>query len=340
MPATEEANKFKNGLTGAEKSAAFLIFLGEDIATEVFKDLSEEEVENIIRTIPQMEGLSPTVIDAVVNEFNDRFVSEGLFAEISMDFIESIVSKAFDKNRAKEMLKRMSNREKLETLRRHDPRVIFNLIKNEHPQTIAFILSHLDQSQTSDILSRLPESVQYEVLTRIAKMDSIIPETFEEIIDTLAKEVESVKVFSGGTIGGVKQASEILNQLKKSDSNEIMRKIEEDDPDLAEEIGQLMFTFEDVVNIDDRGIQTILKEVSNDDLAMALKAASEELKDKIFRNISSRAADMIKEDMETRGPVRISDVEKSQQVIVRVARKLEEEGKIIVAGRGSDEVFI
>ena len=171
-------------------------------------------------------------------------------------------------------------------------------------------------------------------------MDQIIPETFEEVIDALSREVDSMRVFKGESIGGIKQASEILNLLKKSESNEIMRKIEEDDPELAEEIGQLMFVFEDMVNIDDRGIQAILKEVSNDDLALALKMSSEEVQDKIFRNISSRAADMIKEDMESRGPVRISDVEKAQQVIVRVARKLEEEGKIIVAGRGSDEVFI
>ena len=327
-------------LSGVQKAAAFLIFLGEEISTEVFRELSEEEVETIIRTIPNMEGLSPDVIDAVVNEFNERFISEGMFVDISKDFVETIVNKAFDKGRAREMLKRLSNTEKLENLRKHDPKTIFNLIKDEHPQTIAFILAHLDQSQTADIISRLPENVQYEVLLRIAKMDTIIPETFEEVIDVLAKEVDSMRVFSVGSIGGIKPASEILNSLKKSESNEIMRKIEEDDPDLAEEISQLMFVFEDLVNIDDRGIQTILKEVGNDDLAVALKMASEEVKDKIYRNISARAADMIKEDMDSRGPLRISDVEKSQQVIVRAARKLEEEGKIIVAGRGNDEVFI
>jgi flagellar motor switch protein FliG len=330
----------KKALCGAEKAAAFLLFLGEEISTEVFKELSPDEVETVIRTIPNMPGLSPDVIDSVVNEFNERFVSDGLFAEVSRDFVEAIVSKAFDRDRARDMLRRLDNMEKLENLRRHDPRVIFNLIKNEHPQTVAFVLSHLDQVQTADILARLPENVQYEVLVRIAKMDQILPETFEEVIDALSKEVASMKVITGGPIGGVKPASEILNLLKKSDSNEIMRKIEEDDPDLAEEIGQLMFVFEDMVNIDDRGIQMILKEVSNDDLAMSLKMASDEVQAKIFRNISTRAAEMIKEEMEAKGPVRISDVEKAQQVIVRVARKLEEEGKIVVAGRGGDEVFI
>lgn len=340
MPNFMEAEKREIGLNGAQKAAAFLIFLGEEISTEVFKDLNEDEVETIIRTIPNMEGLSPDVIDAVVNEFNERFISEGLFSEISKDFVESIVTKAFNKDQAKEMLKRLDNMEKLEALRKHDPRLIYSLIKDEHPQTISFILSHLENTQTSEIISHLPENVQYEVLVRIAKMDQIIPETLEEIIDTLSREIESVRVFSGDSIGGIKPASEILNMLKKSESNEIMRKIEEDDPDLAEEIGQNMFVFEDMVNIDDRGIQAILKEVSNDDLAVGLKMASEEVQEKIFRNISSRAAEMIKEDMDSRGPVRIADVEKAQQTIVRVARKLEEEGKVIVSGRGGDDMFI
>ncbi|MCZ7584247.1 MAG: hypothetical protein M5R36_13425 [Deltaproteobacteria bacterium] len=201
---------------------------------------------------------------------------------------------------------------------------------------MAFILSHLSASQTSDIIMRLSEDLQYEVIVRIARMDQVIPGTMEDVVDSLLKDISSYHTGSAESTGGVKPAAEIINSMKRSDSNEIMRRIEDEDPELAEEIGQHMFVFEDLLNVDDKGVQAILKEVGNDDLVIALKLASDEVKEKIFKNISSRAAEMIREDMDARGPVRVSDVEKAQNIIIRAARKLEQEGKIFVAGRGED----
>jgi len=330
----------QKSLNGVEKAAALLMFLGEEITTDVFKGLNEDEIQLIVNTIPKMGRISPETMDDVLQEFSERLVAEGYMSTIGQDFIEKVITKALDPTKAESVMSRLAVEQQLDQIRRYDPRAIFNLIKKEHPQTIAFILSQLPPMTTSEIIARLPEDLQYEVVVRISKMDQIIPGALDQVVEALGRELSTFSIGIAEQVGGVKPAAEILNSMKKSAANEIMSKIEEDDPDLAEEIGQHMFVFEDLLNVDDRGIQLILKEISNDDLAIALKMASEDVKQKIFRNISSRAAEMIQEDMEARGPVRISDVEKAQQLIVRVARRLETEGKIIVAGRGGEELFV
>ena len=327
-------------LSGSEKAAALLMFLGEEVSSEVLKELEEDEIQQVISKLPFMSNIKHEKIEEVVQEFNQRVSKEGFLSQIGKDFVENIINRALDTSRAQKMLKKISYNEKLENIKKHDVRTIFNLIKKEHPQTIAFILSHLETHQTSEIISRLPEELQYEVILRIAKMDQVVSGAMEEVIDTLSKDISTFRVEVGESVGGIKDAAEVLNSMRKSGSNEIMRKIEDEDPDLAEEIGQHMFVFEDLMNVDDKGIQLILREVSNDDLSISLKMASEEVKHKLFKNISTRAAEMIQEDMESRGPVRITDVEKSQQIIIRVARKLEQEGKIFMAGRGGDDLFI
>ena len=327
-------------LSGTEKAAALLMFLGEEVSSQVLKELEEDEIQKVIAKLPFMSNLKHEKIEEVVQEFNDRVSQEGFLSQVGKDFVENIINRALDSGDAQKMLKKISYNEKLENIKKHDGRTIFNLIKKEHPQTIAFILSHLDAHQTSEIISRLPEELQYEVLLRIARMDQVVSGAMEEVIDTLAKDISAFRVEVGESVGGIKDAAEVLNSMRKTESNEIMRKIEEEDPELAEEIGQHMFVFEDLLNVDDKGIQMILREVSNDDLSISLKMASEEVKDKLFKNISTRAAEMIQEDMESRGPVLISDVEKSQQVIIRVARRLEQEGKIVMAGRGGDDLFV
>jgi len=327
-------------LSGVEKAAALLIFLGEEISTEVFKGLNEDEIRLIVSAIPKIGEITPTTMEVVLKEFSERIVSEGYMSAQGKDFIERVVQNALGPQKAETVLGRMEIEQRLEQIRRHDPRTLFNLIKKEHPQTIAFILSQLPPLTTSEIIARLPEDMQYEVVLRISRMDSVLPGALEEVVDALGRELSTFRIDVAEAVGGVKPAAEILNSMKKSVANEIMTKIEEEDPELAEQIGQHMFVFEDLLNVDDRGIQMILKEVGNDDLAIALKMASDEVKNKIFRNISTRAAEMIQEDMEARGPVRISDVEKAQQLIVRAARKLEQEGKIIVSGRGGEELFV
>ncbi len=332
--------KDDSGLTGPQKAAALLLFLGEEITAQVMKKLDDEEVNHLAKAITTLDDVPPEMMDEVLREFNTRVMQEGYMSALGKDYIEKVVRMALPSTRADGILNRLSYVEKLDDLKKYDSRTIFNLINKEHPQVIAFICTHLMPSQTSDIIGRLPEDIQYEVITRIARMDQVIPGTMEEVVDSLMKDISTFRVGEAEATGGIKSAAEIVNMMKKSEANEIMRKVEEEDPELAEEIGQYMFVFEDLLNVDDRGIQTILKEVSNDDLVVSLKMSSDEVRAKIFKNISSRAAEMIKEDIEARGPMRLSDVEKSQQTIIRIARKLEQEGKIYVSGRGGDDIFV
>ncbi|MDP8224559.1 MAG: flagellar motor switch protein FliG [Candidatus Lernaella stagnicola] len=341
---SEEAVSISTGarrrMNGIEKAAALLMFLGEDLATEVFRGLQEDEIRLIVSAIPKLGDITPDEMQKVLDEFSQRLTAEGYMSKSGKDFIESVVHGAMAHDKAQSVLQRLEVEQQLEQIRRYDPRAIFNLIKKEHPQTIAFILSQLPAHTTADIVANLPEDMQFEVMRRIARMDSVLPGALEEVVEALGRELSTFAIDVAETSGGIKPAAEILNSMKKSGANEIMRKLVEEDPDLAEQIGQHMFVFEDLLNVDDRGIQMILKEVGNDDLAVALKMASEEVKMKIFKNISSRAGEMIQEDMEARGPVRISDVEKAQGVIVRVARRLEQEGKIVVSGRGGEDMFV
>ncbi len=327
-------------LTGPQKAAALLLFLGEQITAQVMKGLDDDEVNNLAKAITTLEDIHPSVMDSVLKEFNTRVMQEGYMSAIGKDYVERVIRKALPDNRASNILNRLSYVEKLDDLKKYDSRTIFNLINKEHPQVIAFICTNLMPAQTSDIIGRLPEDIQFEVLTRIAKMDQVIPGTMEEVVDSLMKDISTFRIGEAEATGGVQSAAEIINMMNKSEANEIMRKVEEEDPELAEEIGQYMFVFEDLLNVDDRGIQAILKEVSNDDLVISLKMSSDEVKSKIFKNISSRAAEMIKEDIDARGPMRLTDVEKSQQAIIRIARKLEQEGKIFISGRGGDDIFV
>jgi flagellar motor switch protein FliG len=330
----------KRQLSGVEKAAALLMFLGEELATEVFRSLREDEIRLIVSAIPKLGDIRPNEMQSVLEEFRERLASEGYMSKSGKEFIESVVAGAMTTEKAHSVMQRLEVEQQLEQIRRYDARAIFNLIKKEHPQTVAFILSQLPAHTTAEIVANLPEDMQYEVLKRIASMDSVLPGALEEVVDALGRELSTFALDVAETTGGIKPAAEILNSMKKSAANEVMRKLEEEDPDLAEQIGQHMFVFEDLLNVDDRGIQMILKEIGNDDLAISLKMSSEEVRQKIFKNISSRAAEMIQEDMEARGPVRISDVEKSQGIIVRIARRLEQEGKVVVSGRGGEDMFV
>ena len=335
-----DPNQEKKNLKGVEKAAIFLMFLGEELSTDVFRDLTDDEIQLIVREIPKIGHLPPMIIGDVVEEFQKRVAEEGLLSEIGKNFVEKVVCKALTPDKAKQTMLKLSHSEKLENIKKYDPRTVYNLIKKEHPQTISFVLSHLPPFTTGEIITRLPEDLQYEVVVRMARMDNVLPGTIEDVVEALSKDLSAFRMDVSEATGGAKAAAEILNMMKKSECVEIMRRLEEEDPDLAEEISQNMFVFEDLLNVDDKGIQLILRDVSNEDLAISLKLASEEVKSKIFKNVSTRAADMIKDDMEARGPVRLSEVEKAQQLIIRIARKLEQEGKIVISGRGGEDVFV
>ena len=225
-------------------------------------------------------------------------------------------------------------------VRRLDPKTIANFIRNEHPQTIAIILTHLDSNLTADILGELPAPLQVEVIYRIADLENVAPGIIEDIDQALDKEIAMIESPEGQPQGGVLLVAEILNQMDSSVESTILKGIEEQRQGLAEEIRKLMFVFEDLVQVDDKSIMAVLKEVNNESLMTAMKTASDELKEKIFKNMSERAAQMMKEDLEVKGPVRLKDVAVAQQAIIKVAKKLESEGKIVLMSKGKEEVFV
>ena len=332
--------KDKN-LSKKRKAAALILAIGEENAAKILKMLNEYELHALSNEMAALGELSPKEIDEIAREFL-RELGEEHTIGVGIDNIKSILEKAFGKEKAEELIKKVGtplSKQPFYTLMNVDPKMIANFIKSEHPQTIAVILAHLEPQQAAKTLSFLPEQLQAEVIYRIAKLETVSPEVVKELEDALEEEVRSAGGTESHQVGGIEPVAEIMNNVPKEIEEKIMAAIEEKDEELAEEIKKKMFVFEDLIYVDDRGIQTILKEVSNEDLLLALKAASDEVKEKIFSNMSKRAAEMIKEDLETLGPVRLSDVEQAQQNILQVARKLAEEGKIVIA-KGGGEVVV
>lgn len=320
--------------SGVEKVAAFLSLIGEDVATELLKHFDPIELARIIPMMSRIK-LTPEEADAILKEFSDKIGNVPVL--VDEEYIKTILTKAFGEEQAAKLISKIeSGASAFDVLRWLDSTAIANMLQREHPQTVAIVLAHLEPTQAAEVLSKFPEQLKIEISHRIANLDQISPTVLSELEDVLQSQLRTYT--QSRRIGGIKTVAEILNQMDRTSEELILKNIEEKDPILAEEIRKLMFTFEDLLYVDDRGIQTILKEISTDDLALALKMASEELKEKIFKNMSSRAVEILKEEMEAKGPVRVSDVEKAQMNIVRVARRLEEEGKIVVGKRGGEEL--
>ncbi|MBF0505309.1 MAG: flagellar motor switch protein FliG [Nitrospirae bacterium] len=323
-------------LSGVEKVAAFLSIIGEEAATQVFKHLDPLELARVVPMMARIK-LSNELIETLLDEFVDK-TGTALLA-VDEDYIKKILVKAFGEDHAKKLMDKIeSGASAFDILRWLDSGAIANMLAREHPQTIAIIVAYLEPTQAAEVLSKLPEHIKVDVSLRIASLDQISPTILGELEDVLQSQLQSYT--RGRKIGGIKTVAEILNQLDRATEDLIIKNIEEKDQILADEIRKLMFTFDDLVHIDDRGIQMILKEITTDDLALALKMASDELKTKIFKNMSQRAVQILKEEMESKGAVRVSDVEKAQMNIVRVARRLEEEGKIVVGGKGGEEIIV
>jgi flagellar motor switch protein FliG len=283
------------------------------------------------------------MVDKIINEFVEMTSREEGSVSLGKGYAESLVTKALGENKAKSIVDKLSDGKEyrsLSLLDDIDPKMVTDIIRNEHPQTIALVLSHLSPEKSGTILPNLPEELRAEVILRISNLEGVPPEVINDVAEMLESEVKSMGNTGGHKLGGVKAVADILNQMDRATESALLAKIEETDPKMADEIRQLMFVFDDLVLIDDRGIQEILKDISSDDLAKALKTAGEAVKEKIFKNMSERAVDMLNEDIEDMGPIRLSDVEKAQQTITQVAMKLEEEGKITMGGRGGEEVFV
>jgi flagellar motor switch protein FliG len=334
-------------ITGPQKAAIFLFAIGEELASEIVKKLDEEEIKRLGGSMSQLFSITPKMLDSVFTEFNELASSINRSIPIgpagSSQFIKNILTKAGEEGRAKTLLEEMQEEGKwnlFQRIKQLDPKTLANFIKNEHPQTISIILAHLDAAQSAAVLEDLPSPLQIEVVYRIAELEKVPPAILEEIDQVLQKEISLVENMEGRKVGGIGSVAEILNQVDGSTETSILKGIEEQKQGLADEIRKLMFVFEDLLQVDDRGIMAILKEVTNEVLQVALKTASEELKEKIFKNMSERAAQMMKEDLEVMAPVRLKDVETAQQSIIKAAKKLESEGKIVLAGKGKEEVFV
>ena len=329
-----------DNLTGPEKAAIFLLTMGEEFTAEVFKRLDEDEIKTVGRYMAKIDKVDREDISALLREFKSDSGDHDIFLS-GDDMLEAALKKAVASDKANEILDEIRSDWKLtlfQKARKLEPKVMVNFLRNEHPQTIALLLSVLDHAQSAEILAELKEETQIEVVMRMAELDKVSPDILVEVDRVLQEELLSVEGMEGQRLGGVETVAEILNNADRALEAAILEGVEEQRESLAEEIRKLMFVFEDLIGVDDRGIMAILKEGSTDDLKLALRTASEELKEKIFKNMSSRAVEMLKEDMEIMGPVRIKDVEAAQQSILKVAKRLEQEGKIqLMAGGGEDE---
>ncbi len=324
--------------SGYEKAAIFLGAVGEETAAEILKALDIKEVGRISTHMTRLKSVRRADVDAVLSEVTER-LSKGDMRLGGDEYVKKVLSRGLGEESANKILEMASKESTLDALRWVDSKTLSNFLMTEHPQTIALILCLLEATQASEVLSALPETLKADVAMRVATTERIPANAIEELEEVLRGHLD-VSKSQGRKLGGVKTVAEILNQCDRSTESMIIEQIETQNAVLADSIRQLMFVFDDLVNIDDRGIQAVLKEISTEDLSIALKTASDALKEKIFRNMSQRAAQILKEDMEVRGPVKVTDVEKAQQNIVKIARRLEEEGKIVIGGKGGEELVV
>ena len=330
-------------MTGPKKAAILLLALGEDAAADVMKNLEEAEIQQVGYYMSRFTDVSPEELDIVLEEFyrNSVMADEGVNISSSPDFVKNALTKALGADRAKELSDNLRAGEEeagLEALRYAEPIMISNYIRTEHPQTIALILSYLKNAeQSSAVLRDLPESLQADILYRMAVIESIPPGVISEMNEVLTEEMKTAGSMAT-SVGGVEPVAEILNSVDKATETRILASIEETNPDLAEQIRELMFTFEDMALIDAKQMQLVMKDVDQADMVLALKTASDAVKELIFGSMSSRAAEMVREDLENLGPAKLSDVEAAQQKIIKVVKKLEEAGTITIAGAGGGDL--
>jgi flagellar motor switch protein FliG len=330
-------------LTGRQKAAIFLVSLGSEISSEIFKHLREDEIETLTFEIARLETVEPEFKDAILQEFQDLMMAQNFITTGGIDYARELLEKSVGSQKAIDIINRLTSSLQVrpfDFIRRTDPAHLLNFIQQEHPQTIALILAYLEPVKASIILQNLPDDIQSEVARRIATMDRTSPDVLREVERVLEKKLSTLSSEDYTAAGGVESIVEILNLVDRSSEKSIIEALEDEDPDLAEEIKKRMFVFEDIVMLDDRAIQKVLREVDTQELAKALKAVDTEVQDKIFRNMSKRAAGMLKEDMEYMGPVRLKDVEEAQQKIVSIIRHLEDTGEIVIARSGEDELVV
>ncbi len=330
-------------LNGIQKAAILFIIVGPERASKVFKFLKEDEVEQLTLEIANTKNITPSVKDEILDEFYEVCLAQQYVTEGGINYASDLLEKSFGTEKAKEIIGKLTDSLQVrpfEFVRKTDPSQLLNFIQDENSQTIALILSYLSASQAATIIGALSPDKQADVAKRIAQMDRTSPDTIRDVEHVLERKLASLVNQDYTIAGGVDAIVEILNTVDRGTEKHIMETLEIEEPELADEIRRKMFVFEDILSLDDRSIQRVLREVDNNELATALKSANEEVQTVIFNNLSKRLVAMIKDDMDFMGPVRLKDVEEAQQKIVNIIRKLEDSGEIVISRGGGDEIVV
>jgi flagellar motor switch protein FliG len=328
--------------SGPEKAAIFLVSVGDDAASEIIKRLELMEIQKITKYMDQLPTIEKEDSENVLKDFNSNFSKVGIVVK-GDDYVKNLIAKSLDPEKAKKILDNLHGpieEEGLQTLKWLDPHIIADFVKNEHPQTIALILGHLEPMSAAVVIGLLPSSIRSQVVFRLSKLERVPPGVIKDLDEVLQEQLKSTGSTQSKLVGGVRTVADILNNMDKSIEEPILADIEKLDKEEAEKIRELMFTFDDLASVDDKSMQLILREVSHDQIVLALKTASDELKTKILANVSKRAQEMIKDDLEAMGPKKLSEVEKVQHEILKVARRLEDEGKISLAVKSESEKLV
>jgi len=336
-------SKMAQGLSGRQKAAILLITLGPEVSAQIFKHLRDDEIEQLTLEIANVRKVDSTDRDFILQEFHQICMAQEYISQGGIAYAKEILDKALGEDKAKEVITRLTATLQVRPFdfaRKADPAQILNFLQNENTQTIALVLSYLQAEQAATILSSLPQDKQADVAKRIALMDSTSPEVITQIETILEQKLSSTVTQDYTNAGGIDSIVQILNGVDRGTERTILDALEIQDPELAEDIKKRMFVFEDIVNIDNRSIQRIIRDVENADLQLALKVSSEEVREAIFRNMSKRMSETFQEEMDFMGPVRLRDVEEAQTRIVAIIRRLEESGEIIIARGGGDDIIV
>lgn len=343
QPVEPQRKAGKRTLTGKSKAAIFIVTVGPEVSSEIFKYLKEEEIEQLTFEIARLDKVDPSEKEKVLSEFQELMMAQEFITTGGIDYAREVLEKAVGTQKAIDIINKLTSSLQVrpfDFVRRTDPSHLINFIQQEHPQTIALILSYLESKKSATILSSIEPEKRADVARRIATMDRTTPDTLREVERVLERKISTIASEDFTMAGGIDTIVEILNNVDRSTEKSIMEILEEEDSELAEEIKKKMFVFEDIVMLDDKSVQRVLREVDHQDLAKALKAVDPEVQEKIFRNMSKRASQTLKEDMEYMGPLRVKEVEESQQKIVGIIRKLEDQGEIVIARSGEDEIIV
>ncbi len=326
--------------SGGERAAVFLMSLGEEAAAEVLRHMGPKEVQRLGTAMANLSNVSRTEVGEVLDEFVRAVGNETALGVGSEEYIRNVLNSALGEEKAGGLINRIllgRNSKGLEALKRMDPRAVVGVIRKEHPQIVAIVLSYLDPDHAAEVLGLLPPQLQSDILMRVASLDDIQPTALQQLDEILEQQFAGDPTAQASAVGGVKSAAEILNFMDPSQEAEIIERIRETDEGLSQQVEDLMFVFDNLLEVDDRSIQTLLREITSDSLVLALKGADEPVREKIFRNMSKRAAEMLRDDLDARGPVRLSEVESAQKEILTVARRMSENGEIMLGGKGGEE---